>query len=229
MAKFNLEIPSGFKTQLRKGVSKNSTEQIFARIAFNSPNILQKVGSFLINTFESTEVAQSLRGNGSEDLAAHFGLSDGEANLLVDGMASIILNSIRIFTKPVGNRGIIRVSAINAGYSEFLSLPNAEYISQPSNISIPIMRWLLLDPDIDIGQAAYDIVFLGENSSFDDRIEQVSRSGRAIMVELETLGGGPSYVLPAIVRGSAGSNFLEFVIRQPNVAKQVSQIIINNI
>lgn len=229
MASFKIEIPSTFQSQLRSGVAKNTTDQIFARIGFTASNILKQVSDLLVNIFESTEVAQSLRGNGSEDLAAHFGLSSSEANSLVEGMSSIIYNSVNLITQKTGDTGIIQIKAIDTNYSEFLSLPGAEYASQPSNIIIPVMRWLLIDPDIDIGAGAYDIVFLGKNAKLDARIERVSRSGRAIMVELEKLGGGSGYVLPAIVRGNAGANFIEYVLRQSGVAQQVAEIIIKNI
>ncbi len=230
MAQVSLVPGSNFTAQLKRGVLKSVTKEIFNRIAFNSSKIIQQVGNLLALSFESTEVAQALRGNSLDDLPAHFGLSDSEANQLVVSMSQVIRQSISITTSPANTGGIINVNAVPTDYAAFLELPNAKYVSSPSNISIPVMAWLLLDPDIDIGQAAFDIVFLGDGGqSFDDRIEKVSRSGRAIMVTLERLGGGGGYILPAIVRGNAGANFIEFALRQPNVASEITKIVVQNI
>lgn len=230
MAQISLVPSPNFVAQLKRGVLKSATKEIFNRIAFNSSKIIQQVGNLLALSFESTEVAQALRGNSLDDLPAHFGLSDSEANQLVAAMSQVIRQSVTISTMPANAGGIIKINAVSTDYAAFLELPDAEYVSSPSNISIPVMRWLLIDPDIDVGQAAYDIVFLGDGGqSLDDRIEKVSRSGRAIMVTLERLGGGGGYVLPAIVRGNAGANFIEFALRQPNVASEIVKIVMKNI
>lgn len=230
MASFRLEPTANFIAQLRKGVLQQGSRQLFNRVGFNSATIIQKIGNFLAGLFEGTGVIQALRGNGSDDLAAHFGLSDGEANQLASSMVEVVKKSVSLVTKPNDAGGVIQIRAIPIDYAAFLNLPNASYVSQPSNLTIPVMRWMLIDPDIDIGQAAFDIVFSGEgNAAIDARIEKVSRSGKAIMVSLKQLGGGSGYVLPAIVRGDAGSNFLEFVIRQPNVAQQAVQILLGSV
>ncbi len=230
MANFKLQPGTNFISQLRKGVLRQGSKKIFTRVAFNSANIIQKIGNFLATIFEGTDVAQGLRGGGSDDLAAHFGLSDAMADNLASAMAEVIRQSISITNIPTNQGGVIQIRAISMDYAAFFGLPGAEYLSHPSNITIPVMRWLLVDPNIDIGQAAYDIVFSGEgNTAIDARIEKVSRSGRAIMVALEQLGGSGGYVLPEIVRGYAGENFLEFVIRQPGVAQQVAQIVVGSI
>jgi hypothetical protein len=230
MATFKLEPTSSFIPQLRKGVLQQGSRKFFNRIAFNSTIIIQNIGNFLATIFEGTEVARSLRGTGSTDLAAHFGLSDSRADNLVSAMSEVIRQSVSIITKPTDSGGIVQIRAIPIDYSAFLGLPGAEYTSHPSNIIIPVMKWMLIDPDIDIGQAAYDIVFSGqENAAIDARIEKVSRSRRAIMVALEQLGGGSGYVLPAIIRGNAGTNFIEFVIRQPGIAQQVAKIVMGSV
>ncbi len=230
MASFILIPGPNFTSQLRQGVLRAGSRQFFTRVAFNSATIIQKIGDFLITAFENTEIAQALRGNGSDDLAAHFGLTDGQANSLVDSMGAIIRGSVLISTKPTDAGGIVQIRAIPIDYAAFLALSDGEYVSEPSGITIPVMKWLLLDPNIDIGQAAFDIVFSGERgSAIDARIDKISRSGRAIMVSLEQLGGGGGYVLPEIVRGNAGENFIEFVIRQPGVAQEVAKIVIGSV
>lgn len=229
MPGFKLEPTPAFISQLRKGVLQQGSRQLFTRVAFNSSIIIQKVGNLLVTIFEGTAVAKGLR-EGPDDLAAHFGLSDGGADQLASSMAEVIRQSVSIITQPTDMGGIIKIRAIPIDYAAFFSLPGASYVSQPSNLTIPVMRWMLIDPNIDVGQAAFDIVFSGEESAaIDARIEKVSRSGRAIMVSLKQLGGGGGYVLPEIVRGNAGENFLEFVIRQPNVAQQVVQIVLGSV
>jgi len=231
MAGFSLQPRANFDTQLRKGVVDGATKEWFARIAFNASKIIQKLGDLLVYSFESTEVAKALRGGGGgDDLPAHLGMSDTTANQMVDAMSDIIRKSVTLITQPSNTGGIVKINAVSTDYAEFFSVPGASYVSSPSNITIPVMQWLLIDPTIDIGQAAYEIVFLGEGGSgIDARIEKVSRSGRAIMVDLEKLGGGGGYVLPAIVRGGAGANFIEFAIRQPNIAQQAAKIVMANV
>lgn len=230
MALIKIQPAANFLSQLQRGILKAGTKELFNRIAFNSSKIIQRVGTLLTTSFEATEVVQALRGNSAEDLPAHFGLSDARANQLVLSMSQVIRESISIITKSTNTGGIITINAVSIDYSEFFDLPGAAYSSHPSEITIPVMRWLLIDPDIDIGQAAYEIVFLGEGgSSIDARIEKVSRSGRAIMVSLDQLGGGGGYVLPAIVRGNAGSNFIEFALRQPGIAQEIANIVVRAI
>ncbi len=230
MTNFNLIPSSNFTQQLKNGVVRQGSKKIFTKLAFNTQKIINKLGNFLVDTFENTDVARSLRGGGSTDLPSHFGLSDSNANKMVDDMGDIIRKSISLGTKLSQSGGVIQIRAINADFTEFLSIPNASYVSQPSNATIPVVRWMLLDPNIDIGQAAYDIVFKGEGGSVvDAAIQKRSRSGRAIMVTLEQLGGGSSYVLPSIIRGSAGKNFIEFAIGQKGVAEKAAQIVIEGI
>ncbi len=86
-----------------------------------------------------------------------------------------------------------------------------------------------MDPSIDIGQAAYDIVFQGEGKKFDVRIQKVSRSGRAIMVSLIALGGGGGYVLPDIISGQGGQNFIEMTLGQKGVAMEAATILMKKV
>jgi len=201
MTNFNLIPGSNFTQQLTNGVRQQGSRKIFNKLAFNISKITNQIGDFLVNTFESTEVARSLRGDGLVDLPAHFGLSSSNANQLVSNMGDVIKQSINLGTKLSQNGGVIQIRAVDNSFAQFLSLPNSSYTSSPSSITIPVMRWMLINPDIDIGQAAYDIVFQGEGgSAIDTTIQKKSRSGRAIMVTLEQLGGGSPYVLPSIVR-----------------------------
>lgn len=231
MANLNLIPSKRFTGQLKKGVLREGSKQLISRVVFNASKINQRVGDLLVSVFNETPVVAALKGQTSEDLPAHFGLTDGQAISLVEGMAQVIRQSVQIGSKLVGGkRAIISIRAIEADFVQFLAIPGASYISKPSNTLIPVIEWMLIDPNIDIGQAAYDIVFSGDfNNKFDAIIHKVSRSGRAIMVELEKLGGSGGYVLPEIVRGGLGNNFIEFAIRQPGIAQKAIEIVIGSV
>ena len=227
--RFNIQPTSHTMSQLAKGVTKQGSKQWASRAMPFAGVISKEIGDMLVKTFEETPVAKALRGHGSQDLPAHFGLDDGTANGLVDGMAGLIRSSIQIISKGGSHTVSLRIQAVEKNWQEYLALPGAQYTSSPSNITVPVAQWLLTDPSIDIGQAAYDIVFKGENSKFDVRINKVSRSGRAIMVAIQSLGGGGGYVLPALVSGQAGGNFIEYALGQQNVARMAATILMKKV
>lgn len=226
---FKIEPTKRIIAQLTEGVKREGSKMWSGRALSNAAAISADVGNMLVRKFNNSVVARALRGHGSEDLPAHFGLNDGTANALVDGMAQLIRSSVRISTRSNKNTTSVRIQAVERDWNEYLNLPGAQYISHPSNIVIPVVKWLLIDPSIDIGQAAYDIVFEGEDENFDVRIKKISRSGRAIMVSLATLGGGGGYVLPSIISGQAGQNFIEYTLGQTGIAKKASQILMKRV
>lgn len=231
MAGINFQIKPNSKTiaQAKKGVKIDGSRILAGRAISHASAISKGIGNMLVSKFNNTDVAKALRGAGSEDLPSHFGLNDNEANSLVDGMANLIRASVRILSR--GNSGVVslRIQAVDDSWNNYLSLPGAQYISQPSKVTIPVLRWLLIDPSIDIGQAAYDIVFEGEDEKIDTRIQKVSRSGRAIMVSLDSLGGSGGYVLPSIVSGQAGQNFIEYTLGQRGIAVEAAAILLKKI
>lgn len=226
---FNIEPGTAFNTQVREGTALHASKKLLSRATAQYSSIVGDVRQLLIATFNKTEVARALRGQGGDDLPAHLGLTDSQAVGLADGMAELIGQSVRFTSSISNNRAGIRVQAVQSSWEEYLQLPGAEYVSEPSKIVIPVVRWLLIDPSIDIGQAAYDLVFKGENKKFDVQIQKVSRSGRAIMVSLKALGGGGGYVLPSIISGTAGENFIEMTLGQPGVAAAVAQILMKRV
>lgn len=231
MARINFSIQPNTQTlsQLTNGVRKEGSKAMVGRIFANGQAIAKDISTMLIVKFNESVVAKSLRGQGPEDLAAHFGLSDSVASALADGMADLIGNSVQIAGSSAGGVTSVRIQAVETDWNKYLSLPGARHISQPSNIEIPVVKWLLIDPNIDIGQAAYDIVFEGESSQFNARIQKVSRSGRAIMVSLDALGGGGGYVLPSIISGHGGANFIEHTLGQKGVALAAANIVMKKI
>lgn len=227
---FKIEPTPETITQLAKGVKRKGSQIWAGRVAAQASVISKDIGNMLVNKFNSSVVARALRGQGSEDLPAHLGLDNSTANALVDGMAGLIRTSVRIFGKGVKDVMSIRIQAVEKNWGEYLNLPGAQYVSHPSNAIIPVVKWLLMDPNIDIGAAAYEICFLGENKKFDARIQKVSRSGRAIMVSLAALGGGGSpYVLPAIISGGMGENFIELALGQKGVAAEAATILMKKV
>ena len=229
MSSFTIFPGPGFDTQLINGI----LDGLITRVISKQPVIRQRIGELLASTFDRTSVAKALRNKGATDLPAHLGLTDSQASKLADDMATVIRRSVVLTTNRIGSNAIITIAAIESDFQEFLALPNAKYVSlseKGTSIEIPVMEWLLLDPNKDIGQAAFDIVFRGtRGAGFDSSITRVSRSGRAIMATLEKLGGGTGYVLPSIVSGGLGKNFLEFAFNQPGVAEKSAQIVIKQI
>ncbi|KKL23477.1 hypothetical protein LCGC14_2424990 [marine sediment metagenome] len=223
----NIQIIPGvnFDAQLKNGVLKEATRLIGVKALVNFPAIKAEIGQLLIRVFLKTEVVRSLLGGGSTDLSAHLGLRPGEAAGLVDGMKNILQSSVSMVTSTKRER-VVQIRAVEADFGAFRTLPSASHINRRSGILIPVIDWMLIDPDIDIGQAAYDIVFSGDfGGKFDATIQQGSRSRKAIMVALETLSGGSSYVLPAILRQSGGKNFIEAALRQQGVVNEIGKIL----
>lgn len=231
MAKVNLsiQVTDATSTQLFRGAKQAGSQMMVKRILSNGQHIASKISSMLIAQFNDSVVARSLRGQGPEDLAAQFGLSDSTANALADGMAALLGDSVQFVSVNHDGFVSIRIQAVDNDWNKYLSLPGAKYISQPSKIEIPVAKWLLINPNIDIGQAAYDIVFLGKSKSLDAHIQKVSRSGRAIMLSLKSLGGSGGYVLPSIISGQGGENFIEHTLGQKGIAIAAASIVIRNI
>lgn len=227
MATIKIIPGAGFTKQLEDGCVRFGSVAINNRVALNFKSIAGEIGNYIATVFSATDVAKSLRGQGGVDLPAHLGLSDNDAQRLVEGMLNIIRESVVVGfnTQHANGRGTIIIQAIESDFQKFLELPGAKYVSQPSNIIIPVMAWMMLDPSIDIGAASYQIVFSGD-ANFRGKN---SRSGRAIMVELSKLGGGTPYLLPDIIAKTGGTNFLEFAISQPGVAQKVAQLVINKL
>lgn len=223
MASANLIIPPGFDEQLRKGSLESVLPQISKRIALNANKIVTQIGDFLVQTFNTSDVVKALKGQGV-DLPAHFGLTDEQAVLLADGMAELIRQSVQLIVSVNNPKVIINILAASTNWDLYASLPGGEYISKPSGILIPVAKWMLIG-DIDIGQAAYSIVFDG------NKVDLInSRSGRALMVELDSIAGvNTPYVLPAIINKRAGENFIAYTLGQPGVAKRVIEIVLSNI
>lgn len=230
---FKVEPTTKTISQVIKGVRTEGSKIWAGRAMAHAATISKEIGAMLVKNFNNTAVAKALRGYGSEDLQAHLGLSDSTANALADGMGDLIRSSVRLLSRgggtTVGTRVSLRIQAIEKNWNDYLTLPGAQYVSSPSNITIPVIKWLLMDPSIDIGQAAYDIVFYGDDNKFDAQIQKVSRSGRAIMVSLKALGGGGGYVLPAIISGQAGQNFIEYNLGQSNIAKEAAMILMKKV
>lgn len=220
---------NNFDAQLKKGVLEEAIRVIGIKALVNFPTIKTKIGQLLIRVFLKTEVVRSLLGGGSTDLSAHLGLRPGEGAGLVDGMKNILQNSVSMITSIKKNK-VIQIRAVEADFGAFRALPGASHINKRSGIAVPVIDWMLIDPDIDIGQAAFDIVFKGDfGGKFDATIEEKSRSREAIMVAIETLGGGGGYVLPAILRQSGGKNFIEAAIRQQGVVNEIGKILVRGL
>jgi len=225
--KIRLEVSGKTKSQLTAGIMQEGSVYFSQKVMTNAQQIDKAVMNRVVDRFRKTQVVQSILNTGSIDLQAHLGLTPVLAKSLVDGMEEMIRNSFRLASVGTGNSVSISIQAVDDNWQTYLSLPGATYISKSSGIEIPVLGWLLIDPSIDIGQASYEIIFRGYSSKMDTRINKCSRSRRAIMVSLEELGGGGGYVLPAIISGNAGQNFIEYAIRQRAFAEEIGTIVMD--
>ena len=215
-------IPSSqFETQLREGVLVSMRKKLQTCMSIWAEQIQIDVGQFLKHVFDQTEVAKGLRGSGTIDLAAHFGLSSEAAVAMADGMGALIEHSVRVGTLK-GTDIRIGIRAIKDDWDMFMRLPNAAYISG-GGFTIPVMQWLLVDPYVDWDDAVYGIIFNGGGSASQARSFIQSRSGKAIMIRA---GGNVSpWVVPYICVGPNGTNFIEYTLGQPGVARQCAEFV----
>ena len=229
MAKLILQIktPAGFTNQLRDGVKSSAVGRIIRAVRVRQGRIVSLIGGYLADQFNQTPVAQALRGGSSVDLPAHFGLSDAQASALADGMAGLIRDAVEIIPTQHKAGGHIRVTAVPKVWEKYAQLTGGTYRSHPSGVLIPVAKWMLIDPEIDVGQAAYSIVW--EGGAYSSAIAKHSRSGRALMVKLGLPEANQPYVLPAIVHKQAGQNFIEYTLGQPGIAQQAAKLLMTNL
>ena len=222
-------IPPGFDQQLKAGILKEAPKVLAQKATAVSTQLLGDIRNILINAVLATPVVQSLIANTPVDLGAHLGLRTGEGAGLVKGMLDIIKNAVTIVIANKLN-GVIQIRAIESDFQTFLSLPGAIHINERTNTIVPVVQWLLIDPDTDIGQAGFDIVFRGrEGGRFDVGIQRVSRSGRAIMIALEKLSGGSKYVLPDLIRFASGKNFILSAVTQTTTIENIEKALIKRL
>ena|GEM_PF-3722410 len=229
MAKLILKLktPAGFTSRLRDGVKSGAAQRFIDAVHVRQGRIISLIGGYLADRFNQTAVAQALRGGSSVDLPAHFGLTDAQASALADGMAGLIRESVEIIPTRRKAGGHIRIRAVQKEWEKYAQLTGGSYRSQPSGVLIPVAKWMLVDPEIDVGQAAYSIVW--EGGAHASAIAKHSRSGRALMVKLGLPEANQPYVLPAIVHKQAGRNFIEYTLGQPGVAKQAAKLLMTNL
>jgi len=211
-----------FATQLKFGILKDAPKVIARESLARIGKIKGAVADVLIEKVDNTAVIKSLLGQGSVDLAAHLGMTPEEVISFTDGIGDVISQEIVLVTSNNPNK-FVTIKAVRDDFGKMLSLPGASH-STLKGIEIPVARWILINPNIDIGQAAFDIVFLGkEDRRFDNLIRSESRSGRALMILLENLSGGKPYVLPTIIRGRGGRNFITVALQTKKIRDQVGQ------
>lgn len=212
-----------FEEQLRAGAMRAMRDKLHLCVRSWGKKIEADLGDFLKHIFLQTDVAKSLQGSGSVDLAAHFGLTPDEALSLCEGMASVVERSVRIGVLK-GERLQIGVRAVKDDWQEFLQLPLASHLSS-GGFTIPVMRWMLVDPYVDWDDVVYGIVFSGQGGSGRAHSFVKSRSGSAIMVQA---GGQVSpWVVPHICVGPGGTNFIEYTLGQPDVARRCVEFVLD--
>jgi hypothetical protein len=216
--------------QLRIGSKNAIAIKLSQRMRSRWASISQGIGTMLSSVLETSEVISSLRGGSSVDLPAHLGLTDQLAAALADGMVNMMHTGIIYNAIRSGEKFIINIQAVPRAWEAYRSLPGGEYISvnrhTGTSIVIPVAQWMLVNPNLDIGQLQYSILFAGDTAR---DISTISRSGRAIMVKIGTPESGEPYFLPGILQQKLGKNFIEYVIGQPQIAIKVMNFVIQKL
>lgn len=230
MSRFNLQF-SLVKNTTTRSINKEVAKQFRSLFVSKKSTILGQIRQLLVSSVANTDVFAGLQGafpnDPSRDLQASFGLTGSQASSVTQNMLNVISQSVK--DTIVGPKGttlfIVEIKAIDDKFNEFLSIPGASFVSQPSNASVPWMTWLLINPFVDL-PAAFGIVFQ-QGLSISDL--NTSRSGRALMRQLGVLlsdGQAISvpYAVPALGRPQGPINFIADVVNSDKVKQRIINI-----
>lgn len=231
----NLRIELKYPTyavqeKLIKHINTQVRAMMFDRLFVRQSSLLSQIGDLLAKEFAGSAVGATLLDPGTEsgDLIGHLGISTSQSRELGTAMMALIRGSVSL---QAGKRQtVIRVTAVSRDWNAYRSLPYAQYVSKQSGATIPVSDWLLVNPEIDVGQAEYDIAWK-DDSPFPDRSFKNSRSGIAVMIRQAKWGAnwsGP-WKLPTWVHKIGGENFIEYTLGQTGVASAVGKILLEHV
>jgi hypothetical protein len=234
--KYNLQLAPGADAAFSQYAREQIVNEMRRRLLLNRSSILTKIMAYLKLTFWNTPVCKAMTGRDpSNDLAAEFGVTDHDMQMVAEHMAEVIGSSPMLigpdqpFAFTPGTVMVCEVKAVSADWPKYELGKRTAYPSEPSGMWIKWMQWMLEDPAIDFITAQFDIVYRGESMFYDLRIEKKSRSGRAVMASLKQLEarglakGG--YLFPDICRPKANQNFLEYTFSQPGVGEHILNVV----
>ncbi len=143
-----------------RSLNKEVTKQFRNLFVSKKSAILGQIRQLLVSSVANTDVFAGLQGafpnDPDKDLQASFGLTSSQAGSVTQNMLNIISQSVK--DTIVGSQGttlfIVEIKAIDDKFNEFLSIPGASFVSQPSNSAVPWMTWLLINPFVDFPSTA---------------------------------------------------------------------------
>lgn len=176
--------------------------------------VAERIKDILVDSLRETRHYKGIRGDYAGDkqwdIQAHMGLYSETAEQFLYEIEKTVRDSIKV---SVSNQGIgIRISAPNIN-DKLLATQGSEYISEPSGVVIPWLRWLIegqgeVDAWIDFNIEHFNI--------------ESSRSERAIM---HTNNNFPNWRVDSYSFGKQDKMLMDEVINNPAVLKKLEQII----
>ncbi len=162
------------------------------------------------------------------DFEAQFGTTDIQLamNEVIDILASQV--EVRFQTALAGQgkiTGGIVLRMIESDFERVSNVPHGIFISKPSGSEVAWLRWILIAGATTIDN--FGILF-----DLSPRQQHASRTGRAIMVSLNTSKGEQlsHWTVPNMFQGDdVNSNFITRAITQPRVIRKIEKIIQDNI
>ncbi len=162
------------------------------------------------------------------DFEAQFGTTDMQ--LAMDEVIDIIASQVEVkFQTALAGQGKITggivLRMIEGDFEKVSNVPHGSYISKPSSSEVPWLRWILIAGSTTIDN--FGILF-----DLSPREQHASRTGRAIMVSLNTSRGEQlsHWTVPNMFQGDdINSNFITRAITKPNVINKIERIIQDSI
>lgn len=183
--------PSEFKKMVLDAL-RDELNKVMGKVA---REVQDRVSNNIKRVFVNTNEYEALV-NGPLD--AHFGMAPGEAIVKLDSIINTLADSVVVEVRRISVvggdfRGGLTVKAVNADFTDVLSLSSAQ-IPLPGGGHIPWLEWLLLKGD--------SIILANYNIQFGNYPK--SRSGKAIMVKDDTR----AWKVPIGVSGTVRDNWL---------------------
>ncbi len=217
--------------ELKNAVAKQFFKIVNRAFRRSISDIKIEVAAELIRAVRNSPEFKALVGGSrapATDFEAQFGTGDIPAamNEMVDELANQVDARFDIALSGQGKiTGGIILRLIEGDFEKAANVTGGTYVSKPSSSIIPWLRWILTAGNTTIDN--FGILF-----DLTPRQTHASRTGRAIMVSLNTIGGQQlsHWTVPPMFQGDdINSNFITRALTQPRVIRKIEQIIQNNV
>jgi len=207
------------RVTVRLDTNKTALDKIKARIFRKLITIFRRRESIILDNIKSefrralntSPAIVSLRAIGPSTLSAEFGLSAGMAQTATDSLINDLVDQVNVGGLRIqANRLGLHIGLVEVDYKKILDASYAEYTSYPSGITIPWLRWLLLEAD-SIRIIGWSIVRKPGAKG--------SRSGYAIMVPSKRR----FWRIRAPFNVPASRNFVIQILEDPAFQQRVSR------